>query len=165
MASFKHGEGSVMIWGCFGGSAVADLVRIQGILRKEGYRDILESHVLPSGLRLIGQGFVFQHDNDPKHTSKMCTVFLKSKENKRMLKVMKWPPQSPDLNPIELLWDQLDRQIRKSCPKSREDLWKKLLIEWQNITKPTLEKLVARMPRICRAVIKNRGGHFDESKI
>jgi len=38
---------------------------------------------------------------------------------------------SPDLNPIELLWDQLDRQVRKCCPTSQEDLWRILQQEWQ----------------------------------
>lgn len=165
VASVKHGGGSVMVWGCFGGSAVGDLVRIQGILKKEGYKSILENSAVPSGIRLIGPGFVFQQDNDPKHTSKLCAEFLKGKEQQNVLKLMTWPPQSPDLNPIELLWDQLDRQVRECCPTSQEDLWRKLQEEWQKITKTTLEKLIARMPKLCEAVIKNKGGHIDESKI
>lgn len=165
VASVKHGGGSVMVWGCFGGSAVGDLVRIQGILKKEGYKKILEDSAVPCGTRLIGPEFIFQQDNDPKHTSRLCENFLKAKEQQGVLKLMIWPPQSPDLNPIELLWDQLDRQVRKRCPTSQEDLWKKLQEEWQKITKAILEKLIARLPKICSAVIKNKGGHIDESKI
>ncbi|XP_056266329.1 general vesicular transport factor p115 isoform X2 [Pseudoliparis swirei] len=40
-----------------------------------------------------------------------------------MLSVMEWPAQSPDLNPIELLWEQLDRMVRKKCPSSQSNLW------------------------------------------
>uniref|UniRef100_A0A8C7U7N2 Ankyrin repeat domain 46b n=1 Tax=Oncorhynchus mykiss TaxID=8022 RepID=A0A8C7U7N2_ONCMY len=36
---------------------------------------------------------------------------------------MEWPAQSPDLNPIELLWEQLDRLVRKTCPSSQSNLW------------------------------------------
>lgn len=165
VASVKHGGGSVMVWGCFGGSAVGDLVRIEGILKKEDYKNILENSAVPSGIRLIGPGFIFQQDNDPKHTSKLCQSFLKEKEQQQVLKIMTWPPQSPDLNPIELLWDQLDRQVRKCCPTSQEDLWRKLQDEWKKITQTTLEKLVARLPKLCEAVIKTKGGHIDESKI
>lgn len=59
---------------------------------------------------------------------------------------MVWPPQSPDLNPIELLWDELDRNIRKTCPTSEKDLWEKLQKEWNKLKPETLEKLIERMP-------------------
>lgn len=154
-----------MVWGCFSGSAVGDLIKIEGILRKEGYKKIIEENVVPSGTRLIGTNFIFQHDNDPKHTSKLCKTFLEHLKRQHVLKVMEWSPQSPDLNPIELLWDELDRQVRKSCPTSREDLWRILQEEWQQISRETLEKLIRRLPRLCEAVIKNKGGHIDESKV
>ncbi|CAH2084748.1 unnamed protein product [Euphydryas editha] len=130
---------------------------------EEGYKNILKNNVVPSEISLIGPEFVFQHDNDPKHTSKLCKQFLEAKENQKILKVMQWPPQSPDLNSIELLWNELDRQVRKFCPTS-EHLWRILQNEWRKITPFTLEKLVARLPNICQAVIKSRGGHIDESK-
>lgn len=76
-----------MIWGCFGSSAVGDNVKIQGILNAEGYKDILQNHVVLSGIRLIGP-FVFKHDNNLKYTSKLCKQFLEAKENQNILKVM-----------------------------------------------------------------------------
>ena len=60
---------------------------------------------------------------------------------------MTWPPQSPDLNPIELLWDELDRRVRKVCPTSTQHLWNILQQEWNNILTTALEKLIKRMPR------------------
>lgn len=80
---------------------------------------------------------------------------------------MVWPPQSPDLNPIELLWDELERRIRKSMDskRNREELWKCLKKNWDSLDSEVLNKLVARMPRICKAVIQSKGCFFDESKI
>jgi transposase len=164
-ASVKHGGGSVMVWGCFGNNQVGDLVKIEGILLKEGYKSNLEQHVLPNGRRLIGRGFIFQEDNDPKHSSKLCRNFMADKEKHRYLYVMEWPAQSPDLNPIELLWDEIDRTIRKKSPTSKSHLWQILQQSWSEINNVTLEKLVKRMPRLCKAVIKNNGGHIDEANI
>ena len=78
---------------------------------------------------------------------------------------MTWPSQSPDLNPIELLWDELDRKIRTVCPTSKSHLWNIIEQEWNNMQKETIRKLIERMARIVKAVIKSKGGFFDEKKI
>lgn len=161
----KHGGGSVMVWGCFGGSSVGDIVRIEGIMDKKKYHSILQRHAIPSGIRICGKGFVFQQDNDPKHTSILCKNYLENKQNAKVLRNMVWPPQSPDCNPIELLWDQLDRQVRETQITSQDHMWQVLQEQWQKIDKKTLNKLIMRMPRVCAAVIKARGGYFEESKI
>lgn len=161
----KHGGGSVMIWECFGGTSVGDLHKVDGILRKEGYKHILENHAIPSGLRIIGENFVFQHDHDPKQTAKVCRDYLGELQEEGIICIMEWPPQSPDLNPIELLWHHLDRTVRQSAPTSATTMWTFLQEAWQQISPLTLAKLVDRMPRLCAAVIKSRGCYIDESRI
>lgn len=51
---------------------------------------------------MIKASFNPQQHNDPKHTSKMCQQHLKTKQSDRILNILVWPPQSPDLNPVEL---------------------------------------------------------------
>lgn len=164
-ATVKHGGGSVMVWGCFSYDGVGSLFKVDGILRKEQYHRILERHAIPSAIDLIGEGFVFQQDNDPKHTSKLCMNYLRSKESKGVLKIMEWPPQSPDANPIEMLWEELDRKARELCPTSESDMWKCLNTAWNQIRPLTLHKLVKRMPRICAAIVKSKGKHIDEKRL
>lgn len=161
----KHGGGSIMVWGCFSSHGTGDLVRVEGIMKKEQYKRILQQNAVPSGLKLIGNGFYFQQDNDPKHSSKLCRGYLEHKETEGVLKNMVWPPQSPDLNPIELLWEELDRNVRIRCPSSQEDMWKALQESWNNISQETIDKLIARMPRLVRNVIKCKGGFFDEKSV
>jgi len=55
-----------MIWGSFAGSRVGDLHRVTGTLNQKGYHSIVQCHAIPSGLRLVGQGFILQQDKRPK---------------------------------------------------------------------------------------------------
>ncbi|GFX23625.1 retrovirus-related Pol polyprotein from transposon TNT 1-94 [Trichonephila clavipes] len=74
--------------------------------------------------------------------------------------LVKPPQQSPDLNPIEHLWDYLDRQIRKQemskskSFKTKNDLIKALLEEWQKIPSSVTQSLVKSVPSRLRANIK-----------
>jgi len=106
-----------------------------------------------------------QQDNDPKHTSKLCSNYLQREEESGALKMMVWPPQSPDLNPIELLWDELDRRVRRVCLTSQEHLWEILQKAWSEIPNSVLEKLVERMPRLVKKVLSTKRGWFDEKKV
>ena len=76
----KHGGGGVMV--CFAGDTVCDLFRIQkGTIKQHGYHSILQRYAKPSGLLLEGLSFVFQQDNDPKHTSRLCKGYLTKKKS------------------------------------------------------------------------------------
>ncbi len=72
----KHGGGSVLMWGCMSAAGVGELHFIDGIMNSQMYCSILKEKMLPS-LRALGRHALFQHDNDPKHTSKATVGFLK----------------------------------------------------------------------------------------
>ncbi|KAK3557812.1 hypothetical protein QTP86_002686 [Hemibagrus guttatus] len=68
----KHGGGSIMLWGCFSVARTGRLVRIEGKMNAAMDRDILDEKLLQSTMDLrLGQQFIFQQDNDPKHTAKI----------------------------------------------------------------------------------------------
>ena len=79
-STVKHGGGNIKVWGCFSFNGVRDLHRIKKVLIKEKYHSILQRHAIPSGLRLCGRGFILQQDNDRKHTSQLCKIYLKKKD-------------------------------------------------------------------------------------
>ena len=78
---------------------------------------------------------------------------------------MEWPAQSPDLNPIERVWDELDRRVKAKQHTSATHLWELVQQCWEGLSKQYLISIGERMPRVCLAVISAKGGYFDESKM
>ncbi len=76
LPTVKHGGGSVMVWGCMSAASTGELQFIEGTMNANMYCDILKQSMIPS-LQRLGRRAVFQHDNDPKHTSKTTTTLLK----------------------------------------------------------------------------------------
>jgi hypothetical protein len=97
---------------------VGKLVKIDGIMDSEKYCEILEDNLEKSVPHHISQYWIFQQDNDSKHTSKHTTKFLR----KKSIKLLEWPSQSPDLNPIENLWAILDSLSKDRGCMSEEEL-------------------------------------------
>ncbi len=144
----KHGGGSVLMWGCMSAAGVGELHFIDVIMNSQMYCSILKEKMLPS-LRALGRRALFQHDNDPKHTSKATVGFLK----KNRVKVIQWPRMSPDLNPIEHLWGILKRQVEHHSPSSIQSLKEVILEEWKNIDLAKCRQLVHSMPRRLLSVL------------
>ena len=61
-----------------------------------------------------------------KQTSRLCKGYLTKKESDEVLDQMTWPPQSPDLNPIEMFWDELGRRVNEKKPTSALHMWEVL---------------------------------------
>lgn len=99
--------------------------------------------------------FIFMDDNAPAHRGRII--------RERLLETgvpqMEWPALSPDLNPIENLWDQLSRLVeaRNSAPQNPNYLRAALQEEWDAMPQQTISRLVNSMRRRCQAVIDAHG--------
>ncbi|GBM59472.1 hypothetical protein AVEN_131043-1 [Araneus ventricosus] len=111
-------------------SGIGNLVFIDVIMNHALYLNILRDNLKLSAQNLgIGNNFVFHQDNEPKHTAlnvRLCCLY-NCPQN------LKTPPQSPDLNPIEHIWRELEVRVRKYDIKTKGDLKTVMMEEWMNI--------------------------------
>jgi hypothetical protein len=156
MPAVKFGGGSIRVWGCFSWNGLGPLVILHGILNAEGYKDFLTLCILSTiEDQFVDDSCLYQHDSAPCHKARSVREWFM--DNK--VPEVDWPAQSPDLNPIEHLWNELERRLhsRPQRPTSLTALATALQDEWAAIPPETLRHLVGSLPGKVRTVIKAKG--------
>ncbi len=131
--------------GCFSAKGTEQLHCIKGTM------DWVRA-LKPAKALKMGHGWVFQHDNDPKHMANATKEWL----NKKHIKVLQWPSQSPDINPIENLWRELKVWVAKHQPRNLNDLEKICKEEWDKIPPEMCANLVANYKKRLTSVIATK---------
>ncbi|GBN59260.1 hypothetical protein AVEN_212563-1 [Araneus ventricosus] len=105
----------------------------------------------------MGIDAIFVDDNDPppQHRARLVWSYLEIE----IIPQMAWPARSPDLIPIEHVWDMLGKRIacRSALLGTLHELQQALLQEWALLPQQTINDTIASMPRRCQACISNRG--------
>lgn len=100
--------------------------------------------------------WLFQEDGDPSHgMRKEGLAYQLKREN--WITNLKHPAQSPDLNPIEAMWNIIKQRLRRKIFHSEEDIKQALQDEWSKITMTEVRKRITQMPGRCRRLTKNGG--------
>ena len=95
----------------------------------------------------------FMQDNALCHKAKVVMSYLSEQD----FEIRDWPPQSPDLNPIENLWKTLGVKVMERNPTNTEDLWVKLQEECSKISIEDCQELIRSCIQRCAAVIESKG--------
>ena len=151
----KHGGGSIMLFGTFSSKGVGKLYLIERRLTGIYYKNILIENLGASAQMLGMANYVFQQDNDPKHTSGVVKNYIASAG----IKTLDWPSQSPDMNPIEHLWRVLKTRVALRRPRGRDNCIEIAFEEWYKISPEECAKLVKSMPERADALYLAKGGH------
>jgi transposase len=156
--------------GCFVGNQLGPIVFIDGRIRKAEYIAILEQNLLKYIDPLTADGLrdiVFQKDNARPHAATLTREWLNEAARAHGFTIMEWPPNSPDMNPIENLWAHLKLGLHRQYPDTkylsgppmiiRQILKRRLLKVWWDIGEDVLKGLVESMPERVKALRKVRG--------
>ena len=142
-----------MVWGGIAHGITSQLIIVAGNMTAVRYRDEI---LRPVAVPLVQQrNLILQQDNARPHVARVCQDFLANNN----IAPLAWPPYSPDLTPIEHMWDELDRRVRKRRNPPRNSRTTALIDEWNNIPMRTVNALVNSIQRRIRAATAARGGH------
>jgi transposase len=105
----QAGGGSIGIWGCINYNGFGLCYTYTNRLNQVTYLDILENTMIPSRDLLVqnSDDWYFQQDNAPCHTARSIQAWFEENE----VRCVKWPRRSPDLNPIEHVWNEIDKKL------------------------------------------------------
>jgi hypothetical protein len=133
----KHGDGNIMLWGCFSANGPGRLIRVKERTNWAMYHEILNENLLPSARALnMKRGWVFQHDNDTKHTARAMKEWLQP--HRKSLEGVESPccPQQP----------QNITALEEICME-----------EWAKLPATVCENLVKTYRKHLTSVIANKG--------
>ncbi len=157
-----------MVWGIFSWYTLGPLVPIDHRLNSTAYPSIVSDHD-PSlyDYSVLIFWWLIQQDNAPCHKAQIISDWFLEHDNEFTL--LKWPPQSPDLNPIEHLWDVVEGNIRimDVQPTILQQLRdaNAIMSIWTKISEECFQHLVESMPRRIKAVLKAKGVQPSTRKV
>jgi len=126
------------------------------------YRDeLLTKNLLPAIKELSGDYFTFQQDSAPAHRARE-TVELLTRETPDFITPLLWPPNSPDLNPVDYkVWSVLQERVYRSKIRDVQHLKERLVEEWSLFSQNIVDAAVKQWRVRLRACVKANGGHFE----
>ena len=149
------GSGSIMILAGISMQTKTPIVHLQGAVNAVRYQNFIPLPLVIPHIR-ANRGMILAQDNSPCHST--CTTQQLLRANK--VRLLDWPAKSPDLNPIEHVWDLLKRrvwQLRQHITLAQ--LQHDVNQIWRQITQPTILNYIPSMRQQCRAVIDENDGH------
>jgi hypothetical protein len=149
-----------MVWGCMGYEGLGKLIFVKEKINSLVYQDVLSKGLLPTiQENYLGEEYlqeiIFQQDLAPPHNSKSTKNWL----TEQKLNVLPWPANSPDLNPIENVWQKMKFVINRSNPrpKNKNELMDLITKVWDEFSLGDCRNLIESMPKRINLVLKSKG--------
>lgn len=144
----------INIWGCIKFNGPNRIHIFEGTMDADKYMEILNRNILD--IIVKENDVIFQDDNDPRHRSRLI------KEWKECCNITEydWPSNSPDLNPMENVWNLLKVKVNRVENKTIIELIKCIEDKWNEIDKETINNIIESMPNRIIEIIQNNGDYI-----
>jgi transposase len=151
---------SVPAWGCFSAHGPGYMAMFEGSMTAAGLRNIFRDYLLPTAREHFADGeqWWLLHDNDPgRHKSKVLLTWM----HNHYVRPLDFPPYSPDLNPAENLWAEMDKRMDSTQADTQEELEALVNTVLASISADVCSKLARSMPKRIAQVIERKGAYTD----
>lgn len=148
---------------CFSGKGTLHFVADKVKVNAEHYINTLLPQLLNDCRTLLVDNFVFQQDGAPAHTSRQSQEFLQA-NTPDFIGKDEWPPNSPDLNPLDYcVWGLMLEAYKKFSPKpkSNAELKTALRTIWEDMSQSAIQKALLSFRKRLESCIAAQGGHFE----
>jgi len=128
----------------------------------EYYRQVLLSEkMLPVIKRVSGDMFTFQQDSAPAHRARE-TIGLLQRETPDFISPNLWPPNSPDLNPVDyMVWGVMQRRVYQTRVNNVDELKERLIAVWSDFQQDIIDTAIDQWRKRLQACVRANGGHFE----
>ena len=150
---------SIHVWAGIALNGRTELVVLERNVTAETYAEVLRQHFVPfSTSKLDGlQNCILQDDNAPPHRA----ASVQQWKEQLGIRTLRWPSRSPDMNPIEHVWDLIKRKIHhhNQPPQNASELRQAILDAWQELPQAVINRLVLSMSNRVAALLRARGAY------
>lgn len=145
-----------MVWGAISVHGTSRLHIVDGIMNQDKYIHVLDTRLLPQIRDWFHEtSWIFQQDSAPCHTAQRVKKWFKTNR----IKVLPWAGNSPDMNPIEDLWNVLKNEIHQVPITTKTELIERLLHVWFH--SPKIKEIcrsnILGMPKRVKALLDAKG--------
>ena len=151
-------HGKISLWGCISAEGLGHAELYVGSLNAVKYSAILRHNLIPTFRQFFPDGpWLFQQDNVRFHTTPDLITYL----HERGITFLEWPAWSPDLSPIENLWNDMKRRVYNRLPQTMEQMEQFIREEWEATDLTFISRICRSMPDRLQLLLDNQGHKID----
>lgn len=156
----QQGGKKIMVWGAISGKGKLYLDVLEESVTGETYSCFLHQRALPAIRKICQKSYIFMQDNAPAHRANLTKLYLQISG----VKVLEWPPQSPDLNPIEGVWSWMAMKIKAKVFNNVQDLTDAVFQLWEELPKSVILAYIEKLNDKMNYILEHNGEEYLDRK-